>query len=115
MTTAWPSYAELRARRIAARRAAARDALVRMDERVRVLGGRLVVFGSLAEGGFDERSDADVAVMGLPPGDDERFATEVELALGDAGVEADVHAERFLSPSLRERIERNGREPGALG
>ena len=29
-------------------------------------GGKLVVFGSLAEGGFHERSDIDIALMSIP-------------------------------------------------
>ncbi|UEM24914.1 hypothetical protein JL100_034830 (plasmid) [Skermanella mucosa] len=42
-------------------------------------------------------------------------ALDVELALADAGFTGDVIPERFLSPSLRNRIAERGRDPGALG
>lgn len=113
--TRYPTYEEIRARRIAERRAAALDALRRADAVARAAGGRLVVFGSLAEGGFDERSDLDVALFGIPAGPDGDVAAEVDTLLTLAGFEADVIPERFLSPSLRERVVSNGRDPGALG
>ncbi|WP_448190193.1 nucleotidyltransferase family protein [Azospirillum sp. sgz301742] len=113
--TSYPTYEDIRARRIAARRAAALDALRRADVVARRAGGRLVVFGSLAEGGFDERSDLDVAVFGLPPGPDGDVAAEVDTVLTLAGFAADVIPDRFLSPSLRERVLSNGSDPCALG
>ena len=112
---AYPTYEEIRARRIAERRALALDALTRADELVRAAGGRLVVFGSLVEGGFDERSDVDVALFGLPAGRDSDVAVDVDVILASAGFEADVIPERFLSPSLRERVVSNGLDPSALG
>lgn len=118
MTTApssYPTYPELRARRLAARRATAIDALKTADALARGSGGRLVVFGSLAEGGFHERSDLDVAVCGLEAPMDGRVAVEVELALADAGFAADVIPERFLPPGLAARVRAHGCEPGALG
>jgi predicted nucleotidyltransferase len=113
--TRYPTYEDIRARRIATRRAAALDALRRADAVAHQAGGRLVVFGSLAEGGFDERSDLDVAVFGLPPDRDGDVAAEVDTMLTLAGFEADVIPERFLSPSLRERVLSNGCDPGTLG
>jgi predicted nucleotidyltransferase len=110
-----PPYNELRARRLAARRAAAIDALKAADALVRSSGGRLVVFGSLVEGGFHDRSDLDVALCGLKAPTDSRVAVEVELVLADAGFEADVIAERFLPPSLAQRVRAHGCEPSALG
>ena len=112
--TEYPSYADLRARRLAERRAAAVRVLVEAEARVREAGGRLVVFGSLAEGGFDERSDLDVALLGLEQGRDSEVAAEVDTQLSLAGFEADVIAERFLSPSLRARVIEKGREPSNL-
>lgn len=111
----YPTYTELRARRLATRRAAAIDALKAADALARRIGGRLVVFGSLVEGGFHERSDLDVALCGLVAPADSRTAVEVEFALADAGFAADVIPERFLPPSLAERVRAHGREPGALG
>lgn len=111
----YPTYDELVAGRRAARRETALQAVRRAGEKVRAAGGRLVVFGSLAEGGFDESSDIDLAILGLPPGPDERLAVELDIDLGRAGFSCDVIPERFLTPSLRERIEHHGREPSALG
>lgn len=113
--TRYPSYEEIRARRTAERRAVALDALKRADALARAAGGRLVVFGSLAEGGFDDRSDLDVVLIGLPAGPDGDVAAEVDTLLTLAGFEADVIPERFLSPSLRDRVMSHGRDPGALG
>lgn len=113
--TAYPSHEDIRADRIAARRSAALDALRRAEGHARAAGGRLIVFGSLAEGGFDERSDLDVALFGLSAGPDGDVAAEVDTLLTLAGFVADVIPERFLPDSLRERILCHGREPGALG
>jgi predicted nucleotidyltransferase len=78
-------------------------------------GGRLIVFGSLVEGGLHERSDIDVALFGVPAGVDSDVAAEIDTLLTLAGFTADVIAERFLGSSLRGRIMHHGREPGALG
>ena len=111
----FPPYEELRARRLRSRRAAAIDALKAADALARRTDGRLVVFGSLVEGGFHERSDLDVALCGVEPLTDSRTAVEVELALADAGFAADVIPERSLPLSLAGRVLAHGREPGALG
>lgn len=111
----YPQYEDIRARRLAERRAAALRALMRADAFAREAGGRLVVFGSLVEGGFHERSDIDVALLGLPAGPDSDVAAEVDTVLNAAGFEADVIPDRFLSAGLRERVLRHGREPRALG
>jgi predicted nucleotidyltransferase len=100
---------------LAERRDAAVRAVRSAEELALKAGGRLVVFGSLAEGGFDERSDIDVALMSVPAGLDTDVALDVEMALGDAGFVADIIPERFLSSSLRDRIKERGREPRALG
>lgn len=115
MISSHPTFATLRAGRLASRRAAAIEAVKAADALARHAGGRLVVFGSLVEGRFHERSDLDVAVCGLKAPADSRVAVEVELALADAGFTADVVPERFLSPSLAARVRTHGREPGALG
>ncbi len=112
--TRYPSYDEIRRRRLAERRAAALQALGQADALVRRSGGRLVVFGSLVEGGFTERSDLDVALFGVPPERDDAVATEVDTVLTLAGFGADVVPERFLPPTLRQRVLAHGREPGAL-
>lgn len=110
----YPTYAEIVERQIAERRAAAMRALERADALVRGAGGRLVVFGSLAEGGFHRDSDVDVALLGLPKEIDMKLEAKVFNIFEDEGFEADVIAERFLSPSLRARILANGKEFRAL-
>lgn len=68
---------------------------------------RVWLYGSLAEGGFHERSDIDLAAEGLPPG----------LALFRAGAELDELARPFsvdlvpledARPSVRTRILQRG-------
>ena len=86
----YPSHDQIVAGRIAAPRAQAVQALRQADARVRAAGGRLVVFGSLAEGGFDERSDIDVAILGVPAGPDRTLAVEVDTDLSLAGFACDV-------------------------
>jgi predicted nucleotidyltransferase len=111
----YPSFDELRSRRLAERRNAAVQAVRAAENIAAEAGGRLVVFGSLAEGGFHERSDINVALMAIPADRDSDVALDVELALADAGFIAEVTPERFLSPSLRNRIVERGREPSTLG
>ncbi len=111
----YPTYGEIRSRRLAERRAAALAAVRAAEALVQDAGGRLVVFGSLAESRFDERSDVDVAVMGLTPDRENEVAVRIFLLLEEAGFDCDILFERSLTPSLRERIETRGREPRALG
>ena len=59
-------------------------------------------------------SDLDVALFDLPAGRDGDVAAEVDTILTLAGFQADVIPDRFLSPSLRERVVSHGRDPGAL-
>jgi predicted nucleotidyltransferase len=110
-----PTIDALLADRATARGAAARRAVREAEARARRSGGRLIVFGSLAEGGFDERSDVDIALFGLPEGADLEAAAEIDTMLSLAGFSVDVFVERFMSPSLRERVLRHGRQAGALG
>jgi len=114
MVGPYPTYAEIKARRVASRREAALRALRRADDLVRAAGGRIVVFGSLAEGGFHERSDVDLALLDLPPELDTKLEAKVFNIFEDEGFEADVIAERFLSPRLRQRVQDRGRPPAAL-
>jgi predicted nucleotidyltransferase len=114
-TAPYPSYDAIRRARSDARRRDAVDALMNAERIAQTAGARLVVFGSLVEGGFHGNSDIDVALLGSAPGPDLEAASRVETLLRLAGFSADVVPERFLSPSLRERIARVGKEPGALG
>jgi len=114
-SSTYPTYDELRSRRLAERRDDAVRAVRAAEKLALEAGGRLIVFGSLAEGGFDERSDIDIALMSIPAGQDTDVALDVELALADAGFVAEIIPERFLSPSLCNRIKERGREPSALG
>jgi predicted nucleotidyltransferase len=111
----YPTFDELRPRRLTERRDAAVRAVRAAEKLALEAGGRLVVFGSLAEGGFHERSGIDIALMSIPAGQDTDVALDVELALADAGFVAEIIPERFLSPSLRDRIKERGLEPSALG
>jgi predicted nucleotidyltransferase len=111
---AYPSYDQIRRSRREARRREALQAVRQAEERAHAAGARLMVFGSLAEGGFGEDSDIDIAVFGLPAGPDTALTAEIDTMLGLAGFSADVVPERFLPPSLRERILRHGAAPGAL-
>jgi predicted nucleotidyltransferase len=110
----YPTFDELRSRRLAERREAAVQAVRNAEKIALEAGGKLVVFGSLAEGGFHERSDIDIALMSIPADQDADVAVDVELALADAGFVSIITPERFLSPSLRDRIKERGREPCAL-
>lgn len=114
MAGPYPTYAEIKARQLAERRAAAMRALRRADEVVRAAGGRMVVFGSLAEDRFHQRSDIDVALFGLPAPVDSELETQVFLICEEEGFDADVIAERFLSPPLRQRVLSRGKELSAL-
>ncbi len=63
------------------------------------------LIGSLAWGGFGERSDIDVVLRGAPPG----HASRLELALTRfVGVPVEVLRLEDLPGSFRERIERDG-------
>jgi predicted nucleotidyltransferase len=112
MTASYSPFAATRARRLEERRAAAVQALRAAEPIVRAAGGRMLVFGSLVEGGFHERSDIDVAILGLDGEAAARVATEVDVLL--SGFVADVIPEHFLPPSLCERVLDHGREPSAL-
>jgi predicted nucleotidyltransferase len=108
-------YDDIRRTRIARRRDAALAVLRRVDEMAREAGGRIVAFGSLVEGGFDENSDLDLAIFGLPAEQDVALAVTIDTEVRAAGFAVDVIPERFLPASLKKRILRNGEKQGALG
>ncbi len=112
--TSYPTYEEVREARIAAKRREAVSALVAAAAISRRHGGTLVVFGSLAEGGFDENSDIDVALFGVSEDNDITVSVEIDTFLRSKGLSVDVVAERFAPPALLKRIKKHGREPGAL-
>src|SRR6266852_1751349 len=112
---AYPSYDQIKEGRLAARRRDALRVLAEVERAARGAGGRVIVFGSLVEGGFHEHSDLDIAVLDMPSGPDADLAAEIDTLVRLAGFSADVVPERFLPRSLRERVLRHGREPGALG
>jgi predicted nucleotidyltransferase len=66
MTKHYKTYDEIRSSRIAERRAQALAALDDAQEIASAAGCRLIVFGSLVEGGFHEDSDIDAALFGEP-------------------------------------------------
>ncbi len=112
--TSYPTYEEVREARIAAKRREAVSALVEAAAISRKHGGTLMVFGSLAEGGFDEDSDVDVALFGVSADVDINLSVEIDTFLRSKGISCDVVAERFAPPALLKRIKKHGREPGAL-
>lgn len=68
-------------------------------------GTRAWLIGSLAWGGFGERSDIDLVFDDL----DSTLATSVEIALCKAvGVEVDLLTFQDLPPAFRARVEREG-------
>jgi uncharacterized protein len=65
---------------------------------------RVRLFGSVAKGTDDERSDVDLLVD-LPEGISLLKVTELQLALSDLlGLRVDLCTERELEPSLKPRI-----------
>lgn len=111
----YPRYDEIKRTRVARRREAALAVLRRVGEMAREAGGRVVAFGSIVEGGFDESSDLDLAIFGLPPGPDAALAVRIDTEVRAAGFAVDVVPERFLPPRLKKRILRNGEKQRALG
>jgi len=66
---------------------------------------RIVVFGSLVAGDFDERSDLDLAVSGLAPDD---YWRALDRACTLAGVQVDLVCIETAPASLRHVIETEG-------
>jgi predicted nucleotidyltransferase len=71
-------------------------------------GWRLAVFGSLATGRFDGRSDIDLATYGVE-GDTWKMIGAVTDAVELYGFECDVIDMCFVGERLRAKIERDGR------
>lgn len=68
-------------------------------------GARAWLIGSLAWGDFGERSDVDLVMAGV----DSTLATSIEVAVCRAAqAEVDLLTFEWLSPSFRERVEREG-------
>lgn len=68
-------------------------------------GGRAWLIGSLAWGGFGERSDIDLVTCGVDGAD----ATRIEDAVTrSVGVSVDLLDFEALPPGFRERVEREG-------
>jgi predicted nucleotidyltransferase len=111
----YPRYDRLLEARRSERKRRAIDALRRADALARSEGGKLIVFGSLVEGGFDERSDIDVALTGLAESNEIRLLLGVERILAEAGFATDVIVERHMPESLRRRVRNHGREISHLG
>ena len=89
--------------------------LKRAEALARQAGGRLVVFGSVVEGGFTEQSDIDVLLLDVAAPDDWDVAVKIDTMISLAGFRADVMPARFVPESLKSRALANGREPSALG
>jgi predicted nucleotidyltransferase len=110
----WPSLSEIIERRIAARKREAVKALREAETIAENEGGRLVVFGSLVEGNFDERSDIDVALYGVSKDRALSVASRIGTCFGMRDLGVDVVPEHFMSKSLKKRIEKHGRESCTL-
>lgn len=111
----YPTYQELRARRLAEMRARGLDALRRAETEVAAHGGWLRVFGSFAEGGLHDESDIDVVICGVPVDRERDMVTLVEDILDEADFASDIFIERRLSDSLRQRVLQRGRAVADLG
>jgi predicted nucleotidyltransferase len=82
-----------------------RERVLRLTREYLGPGDRAWLIGSLAWGGFGERSDVDLVVERLSPD----CAAELERALADlAGCEPDLLRLAELSPAFRERVLRTG-------
>lgn len=108
-------YADILAERLARRRSAAIAAIRAAAAVAAAHGGTIRVFGSLAEGGFDDRSDVDLIVFGCAGHD----KTDLDLALRDpfedVGIPVDIVFEDEAPDSLRARVEQTGRAADSLG
>lgn len=81
----------------------------------RQAGGRLLVFGSIIEGGFGPQSDIDLLLLDVAAPDDWDVAVKIDTMVSLAGFRADVMPVRFVPESLKSRALANGCEPSALG
>ena len=97
----------MRRQRLERGRAVARKAAELLRRRFHA--ERVAVFGSLlSPERFDERSDVDLAVWGLP---EEDFLRAVAAVISlDREITVDLVAVEQARPSLRERIENEGME-----
>lgn len=111
--TAYPDWASLQARHIAERRARAVRAARAAAAAAAPFGVRVIVFGSLATGGFHRRSDLDLALEGPVPAM-ERATGPVFGAAADKGFEPDIVRLDLASPRLVERIGETGRDATSL-
>ena len=66
---------------------------------------RIIVFGSLVRGGFDEQSDIDLAVAGLAPQD---FFHAYAVLNDYSPFAVDLKPLEDLDPSFRAKVERTG-------
>jgi predicted nucleotidyltransferase len=110
---AYPTYGEIRARQLAARRARAVAAARAASVAAAALGARVRVFGSLVEGRFHRDSDLDLAVEG-PAERLAEVAAEVVRVAALQGVAVDVTRLDHAPPRLAARIREHGVDPAAL-
>ncbi len=83
----------------------------RLPEAARLLAeryraGRVILFGSLADGTYSEDSDVDLAVEGMPPAGYFQALGELMALFGGP---VDLVRVEDAAPSLRVYIEREGR------
>ena len=103
----------LREARVGERLAALRARLPEVAHALAALGAeRVWVFGSVEDGSFDEGSDLDLAVSGLPP---ERFLVARVVVTDLVPVELDLVELERAPPTLRAHILATGRELGDVG
>jgi predicted nucleotidyltransferase len=67
----------------------------------------IILFGSLSEGDFDESSDIDLAVSGIPP---RTYFRAVATLPSLVGWKVDVVTLDYSSRQLKGRIEKRGRK-----
>jgi len=108
-TAAWRARFQAAERARAARAATARALLPRLVEHLTEHYGvrRLWLYGSLAEGGFHEHSDIDLAAEGLPPGS-APFRAAAELDDLARPFAVDLVPLEDARPEMRTRIHQRG-------
>jgi predicted nucleotidyltransferase len=110
---AYPDWATIDARHLAAHRARAVKAARAAAAAAAAFGVKVIVFGSLATGRFHRRSDLDLALEGPEEALFEAGNAAFAAALAH-GFEPDIVELPRASAGFRARIEEDGRDPAEL-
>jgi predicted nucleotidyltransferase len=110
---AYPDWATINARYIAARRAQAIKAARAAAAAAAPFGVKVIVFGSLATGRFHRSSDLDLALQGPETLRWKAIGTVLSAASAE-GFEPDIVWLDDAPPRLAERIRETGRDAASL-